>query len=225
MSKFKTQTGDIPFHIPGIPKPASTWYKLHTDPSLPHPTLITIHGGPGAGHDYLTPLLDLHNHHNLPLLFYDSIGSGKSTHFRDKQKNQNFWTLDLYVRELDNLIEQLGLQNGRGFFLLGHSWGGVVASTYAARQPRGLKKLIIASGPADINLYIKGTRGLLKELQQEVRETIEECEKKGDYTSPKYEVAKAVFLQRHVCRLGTWPQDMLTAFANLGDDPTAYLTL
>ncbi|KAF2676385.1 proline-specific pep [Lentithecium fluviatile CBS 122367] len=138
--------------------------------------------------------------------------------------DEEFWSVGLFIQELENLVVHLGLRQ-HGFFLLGQSWGGVLAGAYAAGRPAGLRKVVIASGPSDMSLYIEGTRELLNQLPEDVRKTIEECERKGDYDSPEYEEASAVFAARHVCRMDPWPQPLQDTFANLKDDPTAYLTM
>jgi L-proline amide hydrolase len=219
-----TTEGRIAFNAPNAGKPAETWYKIVGDLSTATPALILLHGGPGAGHNYLVSHLDLYDRHQIPIVFYDQIGAGKSTHFRERMGDEDFWTVSLFHRELDNLIDHLGLRKN-GFYVLGQSWGGVLAGSYASLRPVGLKKAIIASGPSDISLYVEGTNKLLAQLPKEVRKTIEDCEKRGDYDSPEYEKASAVFAARHVCRLDPWPQPLQDTFANLKDDPTTYMTM
>lgn len=216
--------GTILFDCPEAGKPVSTWYKLVGDLSTEFPVLITLHGGPGAGHKYLSSLLDIYDRHRIPILFYDQIGCGLSTHFREKMGDGNFWTIDLFIRELDNLIDTLGLR-ARGFFILGQSWGGVLAGSYASRQPIGLKKVIIASGPADLGLYAQGAQLLLNQLPEDMQRTIEDCEKRGDYSSPEYEAVSQVWAKKHLCRLDPWPQPLKDASADLRSDPTAYMTM
>jgi proline-specific peptidase len=216
-------SGYIPFSIPGISTPASTWYKVVGDLNT-QPALIALHGGPGAGHSYLSPLIDLYNTHGIPIVFYDQVGCGNSTHFRDRMGDSEFWTINLFIRELNNLVDSLRLRE-RGFSILGSSWGGLLAGAYSITQPAGLKKTVIASGPSDISLYAEGARELLRQLPDKVRKTIEECEKKGDFESPEYEAASAVFTKRHVCRLDPFPQDLMDTLANLKDDPTVYITM
>ena len=104
--------------------------------------MIALHGGPGAGHEYLSPLTDLVEKYEVPVIFYDQIGCGRSTHLREKLRDDSFWTFDLFIAELDNLVDHLKLRQ-TGFFLLGQSWGGMLAGMYAARRPEGLKKLVI----------------------------------------------------------------------------------
>jgi pimeloyl-ACP methyl ester carboxylesterase len=54
--------------------------------------------------------------------FYDQIGNGKSTHYRKKRLDTDFWTPDLIMSELENLLEHLGI--GDDDDLLGQSGGG-----------------------------------------------------------------------------------------------------
>lgn len=226
MTAPPTQEGKIAYDAPGAGKPAETWYKiigdLQSNPTVP--PLIGLHGGPGSGHEYLVVLADVLQAHGIPIILYDQIGCGRSTHFQERMGDAAFWSFDLFVGELDNLIDHLDLRE-RGFHLLGHSWGGVLAANYAARQPRGLKKLVIASGPASIPLFEQGLRRLLASLPADIREKIEECERKGDYESPEYEKAASVFYGRHVCRLDPFPDEVMAAFKNLREDPTSYMTM
>lgn len=76
----------------------------------------------GMSHDYLVPLADLSN--TRPIILYDQIGNARSTRFPDKP--QSFWTIDLFIDELVNLLAHFGVQEE--FYLLGHSWGGILAS-------------------------------------------------------------------------------------------------
>lgn len=215
--------GEVPFEAPNAGKPCKTWYKIVGDLKS-GPPLIALHGGPGAGHEYLQAITDLQEKHGIPIIFYDQIGCGHSTHFREKENDTTFWTFDLYIRELDNLVDHLTLRD-TGFYLLGQSWGGMFGTIYASQRPRGLKKLIISSGPASIPLIVKGYEGLFAALPPDTRKTIEDCIKKGDYESPEFEEAAAVFYARHVCRLDPLPSEVQCAFQHLKEDPTAYLTL
>jgi proline-specific peptidase len=224
MSQRPTTEGRVPYNVPNAGKPVSTWYKIVGDLSAGKPALVLLHGGPGAGHDYLSSLTDIYDKYKIPLVFYDQIGGARSTHFRERMGDEEFWTVDLFIQELDNLVDHLGLRKN-GFFVLGQSWGGVLAGSYAARQPPGLKMVVIASGPSDMSLYVEGTRALLAKLPDEARKTIEDCERRGDYHSPEYEAASAVWAQYHVCTLDPWPQPLQDTFSNLMDDPTTYLSM
>ena len=70
-------------------------------------------------HDYLTPIGDLQT--SRPVIFYDQFGNNRSTHLPNKPKS--FWTIDLFVDELVNLTNHLGISSR--FDILGHPWGGI----------------------------------------------------------------------------------------------------
>lgn len=223
MAAKSVTEGEVAFEVPDAGKACKTWYKIVGNLES-GPPLIALHGGPGAGHGYLLSLTDLHDKHGVPIIFYDQIGSGKSTHLREKVNDVDFWTFDLYIKELDNLVDHLKLRDS-GFFILGQSWGGMFGALYASRRPKGLKKLVISSGPASIPTIMKEMARLITELPAEARDVLEDCNKRGDYESPEFEKAAAVFYARHVCRLDPYPPEIGSAFENLKDDPTAYLTL
>ena len=169
-------------------------------------------------------LTDLYHTHGIPIIFYDQIGCGKSTHFPDKMGDETFWTEDLFIQELDNLIDALKLRD-QGFHILGQSWGGMFGGAYAAKQPQGLKKLVLASAPASMPLFAESVAKLLKQLPQDIQDTIRECERKGDFESDEYKNAVDVFYGKFICRLDPWPQPVVDTFKNVEDDPTVYMTM
>ena len=119
-----------------------TWYTTtkSPSPSSSNRPLVLLHGGPGCSHHYLLSLLSLSETHNIPLVFYDQLGNGLSTHLPNAPAS--FWNPDLFMDELENLLKHLGIEND--FDLLGHSWGGMLASQFACeRKPAGLKHLKI----------------------------------------------------------------------------------
>ncbi|KAI1433336.1 Alpha/Beta hydrolase protein [Xylaria sp. CBS 124048] len=223
MAPPPSSEGFMPFDAPGAGKPCQTWYKIYGDIAA-RPALIALHGGPGAGHEYLSPLIDLYEKHGMPIVFYDQVGCGRSTHLREKMGDANFWTFALFTRELDCLVDHLNLRT-KGFYVLGQSWGGMLGSTYAALQPPGLRKLVLSGSPASIPLLVKGTRALLGKLPEPERTILAECDKKGDYESEEFENASQAFYTRHVCRVVPYPEDVLAAFKNLKEDPSVYMTM
>ncbi|TGO55325.1 hypothetical protein BOTNAR_0247g00170 [Botryotinia narcissicola] len=116
------------FIVPGISKPCQTWYKVAGDLTTSQTPLIVLHGGPGACHEYLLPLEDLAP--SIPLVFYDQIGNGLSTHLPEKAGDEAFWSVKLFQDELDNLISHLELKD-RFIDVCGHSWGGMLAAVWA----------------------------------------------------------------------------------------------
>ncbi|KAI1825900.1 proline-specific peptidase [Xylaria intraflava] len=205
--------------------PCKTWFKVVGDlENRSGPALIALHGGPGAGHEYLSPLCDLYDLAGIPIVLYDQVGCGRSTHFRDRPGDESFWTFDLFFKELDSLIDHLKLRED-GFFLFGQSWGGMLAGNFASRRPAGLRKLIIEGGPASFPLFAEGCRKLIAQLPENVRKTIEDCERRGDFESPEWQEASAEFYRRHFCRIDPMPDDVKAGLDHLQEDPTCYVTM
>jgi proline-specific peptidase len=222
MVTLSTAEGTIPFHIPGIYKPCHTWYKIiGTISASSKRPLILLHGGPGACHNYLLPFIDLWKNDNIPVIFYDQIGNGLSTHLDEKNGDKKFWVESLFIQELNNLIDHFDLRK-YGFDIYGQSWGGMFGSAYAALKANGLRKLVIANSPATSDLWVEGIKELIKGMPKDVQEAFEEAEKTGNHESETYQTAVNTFYKKHMCRLETWPEELQASFEWLGSDPTVY---
>jgi L-proline amide hydrolase len=202
--------GTIPF------SDGETWYRItgSLDEGVP---LIALHGGPGATHDYLLSLTDLAG--GRAVVHYDQIGNGRSTHFPDR--GEEYWTVDLFVRELQNLVSALGLGEHH---VLGQSWGGFLAEEYALTQPDGLRSLVLADTAASWADFAAEAGKLRAQLPAEVQATLAKHEEAGTYDDPEYTEACQVFYDRHVCRI-PYPPEVSESFRWLERDPTVYRTM
>ncbi len=99
-----------------------------------NPPLIVMHGGPGLGQGYLLPQLAALGKFSLSI-FYDQRGTGKSTGDNDWQSHP----FQTYVRDVEQLRLAFELDT---ISLLGHSWGGILASLYALAYPQQVDKII-----------------------------------------------------------------------------------
>jgi proline-specific peptidase len=145
-----------------------TYYKLFGDlKTATAPPLVGLHGGPGLTHNYLAPLADLATKFGIPVIIYDQLGNGLSTHL--KEKPPTFWTVDLFIDELINLTNHFGIQDA--YSLLGHSWGGILGSEFEVRrQPKGLKHLILSDSLAASSLWNKSNMELMQTFPASVQE-------------------------------------------------------
>jgi L-proline amide hydrolase len=202
--------GTIPF------EGGETWYRVtgSLDDGVP---LIALHGGPGATHDYLLSLTDLAG--DRAVVHYDQLGGGRSTHY--PERGAEFWTVDLFVRELHTLVDALGISEHH---VLGQSWGGFLAQEYALTQPAGLRSLVLADTAASWADFATEAGKLRDELPDEVRATLDKHEAAGTYDDPEYAEACLVFYGRHVCRV-PWPPEVAASFEWLERDPTVYRTM
>lgn len=168
--------------------------------------LLTLHGGPGAGHDYLEPLEALAG--ERPVIFYDQLGCGKS----DKPDARPLWTIERFADEIDEVREALGLET---IHLLGQSWGGWLAVEYLARRPKGLKSCVLASTSSSIPLFARECERLIALLPKAMQLALAEHGATGNYADPGYQSALKEFYMRHLCRMEPWPDCLMRSVANL----------
>lgn len=200
-----------------------TWFRVHGDLPADHDApapLVVLHGGPGATHDYLTPLADLAAAGRAVVL-YDQLGNGRSTHHPDR--GAEFWTVELFVRQLAHLVEHLGI--GDRYHVLGQSWGGFLGQEHALTRPGGLRSLVLSNTAASFPDFAAEANRLRAELPPEVEETLRRHEADDTTDDPAYAEACQVFYQRHVCRLDPWPDGVVAGFAKIDEDPTVYHTM
>lgn len=216
--------GTIPFSPPGTDKKCSTWYKifgsLEKSSRIP---LLVIHGGPGLSHDYLLPMQELWSSHQIPIIFYDQIGNGKSTHLPETKGDETFWKEELFWDELDNLIQGLGLKE---YDVLGQSWGGMMGSKWAGiRKPKGLRRFIISNSPADLNAWERAYARYRKSLPEDVETKLRRGEEAEDWEGKEYEEALMYFFLKHMITVNPMPAELLESLAWAGRDGTVAMTM
>jgi L-proline amide hydrolase len=197
-----------------------TWYRVTGDLDSARAPLVVLHGGPGAAHDYTLRIAGLAEQ-GRTVIHYDQVGTGRSTHLPDR--GADFWTVQLFLDELDNLLAELGIADG--YHLLGQSWGGMLAAEHAVRRPVGLRGLVIANSPASMELWVSEANRLRADLPPDVQETLTRHEDAGTTDHPDYHAAEKVFYDRHVCRVVPNPPEVVATFAAIEADPTVYHTM
>jgi proline-specific peptidase len=207
MVTMQIQEGRIP--VTG----GEVWYRVvGAGSAIP---LLTLHGGPGAGHDYLESLEVLLD--ERPVVLYDQLGCGLS----DKPDDTSLWRIDRFVHEVDEVRDALGLDR---VHLLGQSWGGWLAIEYMLSRPEGVVSLTLASTSASTAEFVRGTKQLIDEMPADMRDALQRGDEAQVYDSPEYIRAMNEFYQRHVCRLNPWPEPLLRTGANL-EGNAVYLTM
>jgi L-proline amide hydrolase len=197
-----------------------TWYQVVGDLGGDRAPVVVCHGGPGLTHDYLSSLSSLAST-GRAVVFYDQFGSGRSGHRPDAPSE--FWTVPLFLKELADLVEHLGVAGGH--HVLGHSWGGMLGLEWAVRRPAGLRSLIVADAFAASRTYTAEVAKLLAALPADIRTTIERHEAADTTESAEYQEAVRAFYRRHVCRRSPVPEEVMRTLGALGADPTVYLAM
>ena len=104
-----------------------------TDLTFSKEPLVIVHGGPVMDHSYLLPhLLTLAEDYQL--IFYDQRACGRSS-----------LAVDSASMNLDGFVEDIELEK---INLLGHSWGGLLATKYGIKYSAHLNKLILSNSMA-----------------------------------------------------------------------------
>lgn len=213
----RSQPGRHPFLTTGKPQAegkiavpgGNVWYRI-AGPDAPGVPLLVLHGGPGAGHDYLESLQALAD--ERPVVFYDQLGCGRS----DIPEDESLWRVPRFVDEVAAVRGALSLER---VHLLGQSWGGWLAIEYMLTRPDGIVSLTLANTSASVDEFLAEALRMVSELPAETRATIERCEAEGTTESPEYLAACMAFYQRHLCRLPEWPPEMLRTMANIQATP------
>ncbi|KAJ7217050.1 proline iminopeptidase, partial [Mycena pura] len=211
--------GKIPFIVGD--ETFETYYKVFGDVESCADgagPLIVLHGGPGMSHDYLSPLSDLASRSpSRAVIFYDQLGNGKSTHLLSK--NPSFWTIDLFIAELENVLAFFQVANR--FSILGHSWGGTLVSEFIVRrQPGGLRRLVLANALASSKLRNEAIASLLSGLPEDVQAVFKKHEAAGLTKSEEYKAAMMTFWAKHGCRVQPFPPEFLYSISLADKDPT-----
>jgi L-proline amide hydrolase len=198
----------------------STWYRVLGDLHARAAPLVLLHGGPGSAHDYLEPLAELGAIGDRACVFYDQIGCGRSQHLPDAPAA--FWTVDLFCRELEALLEHLGIPDR--YHVLGQSWGGMLGMEHAVRRPRGLRSLVVANSPASMKLWVQEANRLRQLLPEDVQVALQHNEEAGTTDSAEYRDAMMRFYERYLCRI-PFPEPLRRSFAQMEEEPTVYHTM
>jgi L-proline amide hydrolase len=214
MSDVNMVEGFIPFGE------YETWYRVTGDLGSTSTPLVLVHGGPGCSHDYLDNLAEIAAS-GRAVVHYDQVGGGRSTLLPDK--GPEFWTVDLFLAELDNLLAFLHVN--QRYFLLGQSWGGMLGAEHAIRQPPGLKGLVISNSPASMALWASEAKDLRAALPAEVEAALDRHEAAGTTNDPEYLAATQTYYNLHVCRVVPNPPELVRTFEFLNKDPTVYNTM
>ena len=196
------------------------WTKRVGD--APTRRLLLLHGGPGATHEYFEAFESELPAAGIEFYYYDQLGS----FYSDQPDEPDLWELPRFVDEVEQVRLALGLDRDN-FFLLGHSWGGVLAMEYALRYQQHLKGLIIsnmmASGPA-YNAYAHDV--LMPAMDQTALAEIKGYEAAGDVENPRYmELLMEQHYVHHVLRrpAAAWPDPVNRALGHI--NPAIYVPL
>jgi proline iminopeptidase len=183
----------------------------------PRVKVLLLHGGPGATHEYFEAFDSYLPAAGVEYYYYDQLGS----FYSDNPKDSSLVNTARYVEEVEQVRKALGLDS-TNFFLLGHSWGGVLAIEYALKYQRNLKGLVISDMMSSIPAYNDyAHKVLMPAMDQKVLGEIQAIEARKDYRNPRYmALLTPNFYEQHLLRMpaDSWPDPVKRAFAHINED-------
>ncbi len=188
----------------------------------PRVKVLLLHGGPGVSHEYYEACDSWFPGAGVEYYYYDQLGS----HYSDQPDQPGLWEIPRFVDEVEQVRQTLGLDH-RNLFLLGQSWGGILALEYALKHQEHLKGLIVSNMMASIpayNTYAKDV--LMPSIPQDALEEIRRLEAEGRHEDPRYmELLVPHHYEHHVLRIpaADWPEPVGRAFKHL--NPAVYVPM
>lgn len=181
----------------------------------PRVKVLLLHGGPAMTHEYMECFESFFPKEGFEFYEYDQLGS----YYSDQPKDSSLWTIDRFVEEVEQVRQAIDADS-TNFYLLGNSWGGMLAMQYALKYQSNMKALIVANMMASCPDYGKyADKVLAKQMDPKVLAEVKAIESKGDYKNPRYmELLIPHFYNEHLCRLKEWPDGVNRAFKHANEE-------
>jgi proline iminopeptidase len=175
----------------------------------PRIKILLLHGGPAFTHEYMECFESFFPKEGFEFYEYDQLGS----YYSDQPTDSSLWTTARFVEEVEQLRQAIGADS-TNFYVLGNSWGGILAMEYALKYQGNMKGMIVANMMASCPEYGRYAEEVLaKQMDPAVLTEIRRLEAKGDFSNPRYmELLMPHFYKKHACRLEEWPDPVNRAF-------------
>ncbi|MEO6169240.1 MAG: proline iminopeptidase-family hydrolase [Chitinophagales bacterium] len=181
--------------------------------------VLLLHGGPALTHEYMECFESFFPKAGIEFYEYDQLGS----YYSDQPEDSSFWTTERFVEEVEQVRKGLELDKDH-FYLLGSSWGGILAMEYALKYQDNLKGLVISNMVASIPRYEQYNNKLRSEMRKSLIDSLEVFERKGDFQNPVYvSLVEKEYYHQHICRLSEWPDALNRSFKHI--NPIIYVMM
>lgn len=176
--------------------------------------VLLLHGGPAMTHEYMECFESFFPQAGIEFYEYDQLGS----YYSDQPKDSSLWTIDHFVEEVEQVRKALGL-NKDNFYILGNSWGGILAMEYALKYQENLKGLVIANMTASIPKYAAYNNVLRSQMRPSLIDSLSKFEEAGDFFNPVYtDLVVKEYYTKHICRLPEWPDPVNRSFKHVNQE-------
>lgn len=173
--------------------------------------VLLLHGGPGSTHEYFESFESFLPKEGIEFIYYDQLGSYRS----DKPTDTSLWVTERFVEEVEQVRQAQHLDSSN-FYLLGHSWGGILAMEYALKYQQNLKGLIISNMMSSCPAYAAYNKNVLqKQMDPKVVDSILTFEKENRTADPQYmNLLMNNYYNEHVCRINPLPEPVSRMFGH-----------
>lgn len=179
----------------------------------PRVKVLLLHGGPAMTHEYMEAFESFLPKEGFEIIEYDQLGS----YYSDQPTDSSLWTTERFVEEVEQVRTALGLTKDN-FYLLGNSWGGILAMEYALKYQQNLKGLIICNMMASIPDYEKYNGVLRSQMRPSLVDSLQQYEAKGLFKDPTYQtLVFNEYYTKHLCRLPEWPEPVNRTFKHVNE--------
>jgi proline iminopeptidase len=179
----------------------------------PRVKVLLLHGGPAMTHEYMEAFESFFPKEGFEIIEYDQLGS----YYSDQPTDSSLWTTERFVEEVEQVRTALGLTKDN-FYILGNSWGGILAMEYALKYQQNLKGLIICNMMASIPDYEKYNGVLRSRMRPSLVDSLQQYEAKGLFKDPTYqELVFNEYYTKHLCRLPEWPEPVNRCFKHINE--------
>ena len=191
-------------------------YKVWTKRVGNNPKIkvLLLHGGPSGTHEYFESFDSFFPPEGIEYYYYDQLGS----YYSEQPTDSSLWTIERFVEEVEDVRKALQLDS-TNFYLLGNSWGGILAMEYAFKYQQNLKGLLICNMMASCPDYGKyADEVLAKQMDPKVLEEVRAIEAKKDFSNPRYmELLTPNYYEKHLCRFpaSEWPDPVNRSFKHM----------
>jgi proline iminopeptidase len=188
----------------------------------PRIKVLLLHGGPGVTHEMFEAFDSFFPGAGIEYYYYDQLGS----YYSDQPDKPELWDLPRFVDEVEQVRQALGLTKDN-FYLLGQSWGGMLAAEYALKYQQNLKGLVISNMMMSIPQYNEyAQKVIMPAMDQKALAEIKQLEAAGKTEDPRYmELLVPSHYTQHLLRMppDQWPDPVNRAFKHI--NPKVYVPM
>ncbi len=176
--------------------------------------VLLLHGGPAMTHEYLECFESFFPKEGIEFYEYDQLGS----YYSDQPKDSSLWTVPRFVEEVEQVRKAIGADSNN-FYVLGNSWGGILAMEYALKYQQHLKGLIVCNMMSSIPEYEAYNKVLRKSMRPSFIDSVNMYETRNAYSDTTYQkMVLDEYYTKHLCRIVPFPDPVQRAFKHVNNE-------